>query len=157
MKMLRIILSLVLLFVAITPNAFAAIWTNQDVTAYTGSMKTSSGSTRLTHSGLAPQVGFAAVRKNTSGTPVVPFGTTIKTPQNVSIEGQSLNTFTVQDTGVDPNLSSLATDLWFGFCRTNAYTGSDATPLGCNPGFDSTYINARAFGQKKWDLVVTTP
>lgn len=150
-----------MMFTVAAPSIFAGTFTatNQDVTAYSASKKKSDGSTRYTHSGKVPASGYVAVRKNSSNQPHVPFGTVVKTPSSVNVGdyGTYYIHFTVQDTGIASTQTYYAIDIWWGFCRDAAYTGTNATALGCNPSTDTQYIKARQFGEKKWTLDFFTP
>lgn len=121
---------------------------NQDVTAYTGSQYTTTGDWRRTASGVIPGHGDVAMRKDAN----VAFGSVVKTSSSiVGGDGQSRNTFAVLDWGVSTSLSQYAIDLWWGYCRTNAYTGTGSTALGCSTS-DATYKSAINFGMKKMNL-----
>lgn len=69
----------------------------------------------LTASGLIPAVGMCAVHHYSSGSPYIPFGTSIYYDNSVQIQGQNYSIFDVEDTG-DPNFvqSAYWTDLFFG-------------------------------------------
>lgn len=125
---------------------------DQDITAYSASRITSTGGTRLTHSGAVPSIGTVAVRKNSSNQPHIPFGTTIWAPFPVIIPNQGTpQLFTVRDTGVAATQTYYALDIWFGFCRENHYSGTGASPLGCSPS-DPQFDAATKFGKDKWDF-----
>jgi hypothetical protein len=147
-----------LVFLIAAPTSFAAYFTafSQDVTAYTASQNTSAGSSRYTHSGSVPQLGYVAVRKDFNNNPHVPFGSTVITPTAVNIDGSSYSSFTVQDTGIAATQTYYAIDVWWGFCRTNAYTSVGASALGCNTN-DFKYTSALNFGEKSWNLQYFTP
>ncbi|MFJ7698725.1 hypothetical protein [Lysinibacillus fusiformis] len=132
-----------------TPSANADFTVNdQDVTAYTGSQYTSTGQLRRTASGVVPGHGDVAMRKDAN----ISFGSVVKTSSTiVGGDGQSRNSFSVVDWGVATSLSPYAIDLWWGYCRTNAYSGANAAPLGCSKS-DATYTSALNFGMKKRNL-----
>jgi hypothetical protein len=96
------------------------------------------------------------VRKNFSNVPHVPFGSTAVTPVSVNIDGSSYSYFNVQDTGVAATQSYYAIDVWWGFCRTNAYPLTGGSPLGCNIN-DAKYQSALNFGEEHWNLQFFTP
>lgn len=82
----------------------------------------------------------------------IPFGSTVTTPVVITNgDGQSLRGFTVNDNGVDPDLSKYAIDVWWGFCRTDNYSGTNSTLLGCSTS-DAKYVSAIKFGRKTMDL-----
>jgi hypothetical protein len=160
-QLVKIIILTFMMFTIAAPSIFAGTFTasNQDVTAYSASRKKADGSTRYTHSGKVPASGYGAVRKNASLQPHVPFGSTVKTPQSVNVGnyGTYYIQFSVQDTGVVSTQTYYAIDIWWGFCRDIAYTGTGATPLGCNPSTDQQFKSAVAFGEKHWTLDFFTP
>lgn len=85
-----------------------------------------------------------------------PFGTIVTTPRYIkNYDGIELKNYFVQDTGVNPNLSTFAIDIWWGFCRTNAYLGSD-TRLGCSTN-DGAYSSALRWGKPLMKLEFITP
>jgi hypothetical protein len=158
-KMNKILFVTILLFSLATPSAFAGYikpLSQQDVTAYTASQKKWDGSTRYTHSGQVPQMGFVAVRKDSSNNPHVPFGTTVVTPVDVNIDGTYYNNFSVQDTGIASTQTYYAIDIWWGFCRTDFNIATNSTVLGCSPN-DSKYVSASNFGEEHWILEFFTP
>lgn len=129
-------------------NAAVLVKNSQDVTAYTGSKYTINGAVRKTANGYAPKGGDVAIRKSAN----IPFGTVVIIPSPITTgDGQYRNSFTVQDWGVSSSLSTHAIDIWWGFCRTNAYTGTGATILGCSQN-DAKFQSARNFGKKSMKL-----
>jgi hypothetical protein len=158
-KMFKMMVALTLLFALVPLSAYAGTitpGTAQDVTAYSASQYRPDTTLRLTHSGVAPTAGIAAVRKNASNQPMVPFGSVVTIPAWVYADGYLTDHFTIKDTGVASTQTQYAIDLWFGFCRTNAYTGTGATALNCQTT-DTKFVNAINFGEEHWMISFTTP
>ncbi|QTD42627.1 hypothetical protein [Sporosarcina sp. Te-1] len=123
---------------------------DQNVTAYTASKYRGDGKLRYTASGDLPRKGYVAMKQTTVNTST-PFGTIVTTPQHITnYEGATLDTYNVKDTGIDPSLSSHAIDIWWGFCRTDAYNKSDLN-LGCSTE-DAAYKSALKWGNQKMTL-----
>jgi hypothetical protein len=148
----KIIFGVCLFFTFATSAAYADIFTTtpQDVTAYTASKYKANGDLRLTHSSKVPTFGFVAVRKNASNQPHVPFGSTVSTPSLVDIGGYGIHKTSV----FASTQSYYAIDIWWDYCRTYAYQGSDLN-LGCSKD-DQQYKSARTFGEKSWILKYIT-
>lgn len=93
-------------------NKYSLNWNtkvNQDSTAYTSS------TSARTASGVKPKVGMAAVHQYSTGTPYIPFGTTIYFESTVNIQGDNYAFFDVEDTGdLRFKRTSYWTDLYFG-------------------------------------------
>ncbi|MFZ3591646.1 hypothetical protein ACOI1C_21105 [Bacillus sp. DJP31] len=108
----------------------------QDVTGYTASkyyLPPNNTKLRLTHNNTLPQLGYVTVRKASSNKPHVPFGSTIITPVSVNVGNYGTkvtNSFSVQDTGIVAAQSYYAIDIFWGYCRDQAYTGLYGEKLG---------------------------
>ncbi|WOV87430.1 hypothetical protein QWT69_16510 [Sporosarcina oncorhynchi] len=152
-KIIKFVMVLGLIFSFAPQFANAATFEekSQDVTAYTASQYKTDGKARLNASGKAPRIGDVAVKRSSG----LPFGTIVLTSSPITVDGYLRESFAVQDWGIDPELSTYAIDIWFGFCRTNAFTGTDATLLGCSPS-DVKVQSAFRFGQNKMDLTFYT-
>ncbi|WP_251402739.1 hypothetical protein [Ureibacillus chungkukjangi] len=148
--MINFILVVALIFsiVPLSVNAATFVKNGQDVTAYTASQYTGTGAVRKTANGYAPKVGDVAMRSSAN----VPFGTIVISSSAVTTgDGYNRNSWSVQDWGVASTQTSHAIDIWWGFCRTNAYTGTNATKLGCSTS-DSKHVSAINFGEKSMNL-----
>ncbi|GEM_PF-4305311 len=136
--------------VSIEPYAKAFAKNSQNVTAYTASKYKANGNLRKTASSLEPKSGYVAMKVATV-TSTVPFGSIVMTPQRIkNYDGANLDSYTVQDTGVEPALTDYAIDIWWGFCRSNAFNGSD-TNLGCSKS-DAVVTSANNWGKPKMNL-----
>lgn len=150
MKKISKIVIIIGLILSIPLSASADTFTkyNQDVTAYSASKYKVGGKIRYTASGELPKNGYVAMRSDT----VVPFGSTVITPSTImNGVGYSTNTYLVQDTGVEKHLSTHAIDIWWGYCRNDAYEGVDASALNCKSS-DSVFKSALNFGRKSMNL-----
>ena len=108
----------VLLIAGNSGKTYAAVHSNQDVTAYTGKDDTASGKT--------PEVGYAAVHwvGNNPRNPVIPFGTyiyidkitagTVSNDTCVPTPQGEVCVWRVEDTGRGSGLSDFWLDLYFG-------------------------------------------
>ena len=150
MKNISKIFIIIGLILSIPLSASADTFTkyNQDVTAYSASKYDKFKKLRYTHSSELPKNGYVAMRSDT----VVAFGSTVVTPYSITNgNGYSTATYLVQDTGVEHHLTTHAIDIWWGYCRTDAYEGVDASALGCKQS-DSIFQSALAFGRKTMNL-----
>lgn len=150
-KVINFVLIVALIFsiVPLSVNAETLVKNSQDVTAYSASQYTARGDVRKNANGYSPKVGDVAMRSSAS----VPFGTVVVTSSTVTTgDGYSRNSWSVQDWGVASTQTSHAIDIWWGFCRTQAYTGTtNVAPLGCSK-LDSKVISANKFGEKSMNL-----
>lgn len=147
-----LMVSFLIILVPLTVNADYYTKYNQNVTAYSASKYKTNGNTRFVASGLVPKAGYVAMRNDAP----VPFGSTVTTPSTIMQgDGQSFSSFSVQDRGVSTSLTPYAIDIWWGFCRDKAYTGSGATVLGCSQN-DKKFVGAKNFGKKTMDLKFIT-
>ncbi|MFF2879141.1 hypothetical protein ACFVR2_22875 [Gottfriedia sp. NPDC057991] len=120
----------------------------QNVTAYTASQYITPGVKRYTASNKLPTDGIVAMKKSTIDARV-PFGSQVVTPQLITnYSGYTTDTYYLQDSGVDPTLTTYAIDIWWGFCRTDAYSSVN---LGCSTS-DATYKSAKLWGKPPMNL-----